>query len=270
VPSPTDGWLFFLAAEQARCVAPEPPAAASQVFGASLPAARRYAELLAGPGVVRGLIGPGEAPILWERHLLNCAVVAELVPQPGALVDIGSGAGLPGLVLAMLLPGVRVTLLEPLARRTAFLEECLAELRLPNATVCRGRAEELVGQLAADVVTARAVAPLPRLAGLAAGLLSAGGVVLAIKGANAAAELAAAKPALWALGVGDAEVVTVGDGVLATPARVVRFRVAPRRGLGGPSGRARSAPGAGIVLPRGADGATPRQRRARGQRGGGR
>ena len=176
-------------------VPPTPPEA-ERLFGPATAAAEHYARLLAGPAVARGLIGPHEVPRLWERHLLNSAAVAELVPHPCSLVDLGSGAGLPGIVLALLLPDVAVTPLEPLLRRVRFLEECVHDLGLENARVRRGRAEDLAGQLAADVVTARAVAPLDRLAALALGLVRPGGIVLAVKGANAAQEVAAARPVL--------------------------------------------------------------------------
>ena len=165
------------------------------MFGSELETACQFAEILATDGVQRGLIGPRETPRLWDRHLLNCAVVAELLPESGELVDIGSGAGLPGVVLAMLRPGIRVILLEPMLRRSAFLEECLTRLDLPNATVVRGRAEDMTGVIKADIATARAVAPLDRLAGWAAGLLRPGGEILAIKGQSAEQELAAARPA---------------------------------------------------------------------------
>ena len=155
------------------------------MFGSALGVAQRYAELLAGPGVEQGLLGPRETARLWDRHLINCAAVAELVPPASSLIDLGSGAGLPGVVLAMLLPDSEVVLLEPLARRVAFLEECVRALGLGNAAVHRGRAEDVAGQLAADVVTARAVAPMERLAALALGLVHPGGLVLAIKGAAA-------------------------------------------------------------------------------------
>jgi 16S rRNA (guanine527-N7)-methyltransferase len=200
-----------------------PPPAASRLFGPALGRAEQYARLLAGPGVERGLIGPHEVPRLWERHLINSAVVAGLVPRPGRLVDIGSGAGLPGIVLALLLPDVQVTLLEPMLRRAVFLGECVTELGLANAEVCRARAEEVAGQIVADAVTARAVAPLDRLAGLALGLLRPGGVVLAIKGARAAAEVAAAGKTLRRLGVRDAEVLHLGSGMVDPAATVVRF-----------------------------------------------
>jgi 16S rRNA (guanine527-N7)-methyltransferase len=202
---------------------PPMPAEAHAVFGAAAPKAERYARLLAGPAVVRGLIGPNEVPRLWERHLLNSAVVADLVPAPCSVVDLGSGAGLPGVVLALLLPGARVTLLEPALRRAAFLEECVIELGLRNAAVCRARAEQAAGALAADVVTARAVAPLDRLAVLALGLLKPGGTLLAIKGARAAAEVVAARAALRRLPVGDVEVIEAGGGKVDPAATVIRL-----------------------------------------------
>jgi 16S rRNA (guanine527-N7)-methyltransferase len=183
----------------------------------------RFASLLTERGVERGLLGPREVPRLWERHLLNCAVVAELVPAEAGVVDIGSGAGLPGLVIAMLLPRVRMILLEPMLRRTAFLDECVAELGLANVTVCRGRAEEAAGKLGADVATARAVAPMDRLAELAAGVVRPGGTVLALKGRDARAELAKAEPVLRRLGARGAEVLTVGHGIVEPPTTVVRF-----------------------------------------------
>jgi 16S rRNA (guanine527-N7)-methyltransferase len=193
------------------------------VFGPSLGLAERYAELLAGPGVEQGLIGPRETARLWDRHLINCAAVAELVPPGSSLIDLGSGAGLPGVVLAMLLPESGIVLLEPLARRAAFLEECVRALGLGNAAVRRGRAEEVAGQLTADVVTARAVAPMERLAVLALPLARPGGLVLAIKGAAAAQELAAAGPVLRRLGVQDAAVVEAGRGKVSPPPTVVRL-----------------------------------------------
>ena len=202
------------------------PAAAAAVFGSALPAAVAFAGILATRGVEQGLIGPREVPRLWDRHLLNCAVVAELVDQRcRTLVDIGSGAGLPGVVLAMVLPEVAVTLLEPMERRCRFLTECLTELDLANVTVLRGRAEEAAVQAAvrADVATARAVAPLSRLAELAAGLVRPGGMVLAIKGRTAVDELKDAGPVLRRIGARSAEVVRVGQGKVVPATTVVRF-----------------------------------------------
>src|ERR1039458_4316740 len=159
---------------------PPPPAEAADAFGATLPLAEPYVGMLAVPGVTRALLGPREVPRRWSRHVLNCAAVADLVPRPASLIDLGSGAGLPGIVLALLLPDVEVTLLERMERRTIFLDECIQELGLRNARVCRATAEELAGKLDADVLTARAVAPLDRLAGLAAGLVRRGGLILEI------------------------------------------------------------------------------------------
>src|SRR6202020_866984 len=194
-------------------MAAEPPAEASAIFGEALEKACRYAELLATDGVTRGLIGPRETERLWDRHLVNCAVVAELLPERGVLVDIGSGAGLPGVVLAMLRPSLQVILLEPLLRRSVFLEECVAELGLSNATVVRARAEEkAAAHIKADIATARAVAPLDRLGGWAAPLLRPGGELLAIKGQSAEEEIAAAQGVLSRLGVRSAEVLQAGQG----------------------------------------------------------
>lgn len=226
---------------------PEPPEAARELFGAKLPQAAAYAAMLAGPGVERGLIGPGEAGRIWERHLVNSGLVVELLPaarsgRECSLADLGSGAGLPGLVLAILRPDLQVTLIEPMARRTTFLTECVGELGLRNVDVCRARAEELRGQLHADVVTSRAVARLNRLAELSVGICRRGGLVLAMKGASAAAELAEARTLLGRLGVIEAEVVTAGEdlaasGLVEHPTTVIRLRV----GSGAKAARGRSA-----------------------------
>ena len=199
-----------------------PPPAAAAVFGPALGVAEAFARILATRGVEQGLIGPREVPRLWDRHLMNCAVVAELIGERDrTLVDIGSGAGLPGIVLAMLRPGLSVTLLEPMERRCRFLSECVAELGLGNAAVRRGRAEETA--LRADVATARAVAPLDRLAELAAGVVRPGGMVLAIKGRTAADELRKARPVLRRIGARGAEVVRAGQGKVDPATTVVRF-----------------------------------------------
>jgi 16S rRNA (guanine527-N7)-methyltransferase len=202
---------------------PVPTAEAVAEFGDSLAKAQRYVELLASDGVTRGLIGPRETSRLWDRHLVNCALVADLVPERGELVDIGSGAGLPGIVLAMLRPSLHVVLLEPLLRRAVFLQECVSALDLPNATVVRARAEEkAAARISADVATARAVAPLDRLVGWAAGLLRPGGQLLAIKGQSAEAELEAAEPVLSRLGVQSAEVLQAGRGRVISATTIVR------------------------------------------------
>jgi 16S rRNA (guanine527-N7)-methyltransferase len=215
---------------------PEPPPAAAALFGSALPAAVRYASLLAGPAVERGLIGPSEAGRIWDRHLLNCAVVARLVPERCVLADLGSGAGLPGIVLALVRPECEVLLVEATGRRAAFLSECVTELALPRVQVVQGRAEDLAGEISADVVTARAVAPLGKLAGWAVGLCRPGGTVLAIKGASARAETTRAARELRRLGVTDLEVLEVGSDEVDPPATVVRFRAPALRHPG--AGRA--------------------------------
>lgn len=219
-----------------------------------MPQAIRYADLLAGPGVERGLIGPAEAGRLWERHLLNCAAIAPLAPECGHIVDVGSGAGLPGIVLALLVPSARITLVDSLARRVTFLDECVVELGLVNVEVRRARAEDLVGTVAADMVTARAVAPLEKLAAWCVGLLAPGGRVVAMKGSSAAAELARARPALARLGVTDAEVMKAGSAGGPATATVVVFTATPRRPevSRGRSGRGKA--GSGEARARAGDG----------------
>ena len=204
---------------------PAPPAevaeAAQQVFGTALPRLTAYAALLAGPGTERGLLGPREVPRLWERHLLNCAGLSELVQDGQVVADLGSGAGLPGLVLALQRPDVQVVLVESLQRRAAFLSEAVEQLGLRNTLVRRARAEELHGKLEVDVVTARAVAPVDRLAGWALPLLRPGGRLLALKGEQATAELEVAQPVLTRLGAATWSVVEVGSPELHTWARIV-------------------------------------------------
>jgi 16S rRNA (guanine527-N7)-methyltransferase len=198
--------------------------AAEKVFGDRLELAERFAQLLVTDGVTRGLIGPREAPRIWERHMLNCAVLGDLIQSGATVVDVGSGAGLPGMVLAVARPDLFVTLVEPLARRTAFLSEAVTELGLERTTVVRARAEECVGKLPlADVVTARAVAPLDRLAGWCLPLTTVGGRLLALKGASAAAEIAEHADALGRLGAGTPSVRLCGDAVLAEPTTVVEI-----------------------------------------------
>ena len=195
--------------------------APEEVFGAVLPQVEAFAALLAGAGVERGLLGPREVPRLWERHLLNCASVSSLVEDGQVVVDLGSGAGLPGVVLAIQRPDVQVVLVEAMQRRATFLSEVVEDLGLRNAVVRRTRAEELHGKLLVDVVTARAVAPVDRLAGWALPLLHSGGRLLALKGEQAATELAAAGPVLHRMGASASSVVDVGSDELGTRARIV-------------------------------------------------
>lgn len=199
------------------------PEAARTVFGEHAGTVERYADWLAGPGVERGLIGPAEADRLWERHLLNCGVLAPTFSSRGSVCDVGSGAGLPGVVVAIARPDLGITLLEPMLRRVRFLEELVAELELDNVDVVRGRAEEHDGSY--DWVTARAVAPLDRLAGWTIPLLGSGGTLLAMKGARAAEELAYAEPALRRLGATTWRVEQYGVEILEVPTTVVRVAV---------------------------------------------
>jgi 16S rRNA (guanine527-N7)-methyltransferase len=208
---------------------PPAPDEARGAFGDRFELAQQYADLLAGPGVERGLIGPREAPRLWDRHLLNCLGLSTLIPAGATVADLGSGAGLPGLVLALSRPDCDVTLVEPLLRRTTFLSEAVALLGLANVDVVRGRAEELHGLREFDVVTARALAPLDRLLGWAMPLVASSGVLLAMKGSSAGEEIAAAGPVLARLGCGDPSQVTVSG---TTVVRVPWGPSAQRRGPG--------------------------------------
>ena len=210
--------------------APPAPQVAGAVFGAALPVAERYVARLASDGVTRGLIGPREVPRLWERHVLNSAAVAEAVPEAARVVDVGSGAGLPGIPLALARPDLRMTLVEPMARRVEFLEEVVAGLGTPWRVV-RGRAEErsvvsAVGPV--DVVTARAVAALPRLVGWCRGLLRPGAQLVALVGARAVAELPAMLPELEAAGMRDVHPRAVGAELGNAATTVVVMTRGPR------------------------------------------
>jgi 16S rRNA (guanine527-N7)-methyltransferase len=205
----------------------DPPPAADQLFGDRLPLVQRYAARLAGDGVVRGLIGPRVVPRLWDRHLLNCAVVADLLPTGARLVDVGSGAGLPGIVLACRRSDLVVDLVDSLARRVTFLNEVVDELELTSRVhVVHGRAEDpvILGMVGdAPWVTARAVAPLDRLVRWCLPLLQFGGTLLAMKGAQAESEVQTHKAAIGRLG-GEVSIVTCGRDVLDTPVKVVAIR----------------------------------------------
>ncbi|MFJ9313426.1 16S rRNA (guanine(527)-N(7))-methyltransferase RsmG [Pimelobacter simplex] len=232
---------------------PAPPAVLAEVFSAGrLPLVLEYAELLATDGVVRGLIGPRETPRLWERHLINCGLLAAALPADATVADVGSGAGLPGLVLAIARPDVRVTLIEPLLRRTTFLEEVVDRLGLTNVTVVRGRADAVHGTATFDIVTARAVAALDKLATWCMPLVAPTGALLAMKGTSAEDEVAAARPVLDRLGCTPAVIEELGAELAAEgavePIRIVRLSWAdparvslPLRGQRDPRGSGRSA-----------------------------
>ncbi len=201
---------------------PPVPDLARGVFAARWPQAVAYAELLVTDGVTRGLIGPREAPRIWDRHLLNCAVLADAIPEGAEVADIGSGAGLPGLVLALRRPDLHLTLVEPLLRRTTFLHEVVAALGLSNVEVVRARAEQLHGHRDFDVVTSRAVAPLPRLLDWSMPLLRVGGAMVAMKGASAREEVEAAAADLKRWGAGAVEVLELGGDENNPPTTVIR------------------------------------------------
>lgn len=217
-----------------------PPPTASEVFGDGLGAAERYEELLAGPGVVRGLIGPREVDRLWDRHILNSAAVSEAIEAGARVVDIGSGAGLPGIPIAIARPDLHVTLVEPMLRRSEFLHEVVAELGLAVAVV-RGRAEDKDVHDAvagADVVVSRAVAGLDKLTRWSLPVLRPGGRMLALKGERADDEVAEHRAAMAKLGATGIRVLRCGSGYLNPPTTVVEAVRSERR----PAPRARRTP----------------------------
>jgi 16S rRNA (guanine527-N7)-methyltransferase len=220
---------------------PDPVVLAELVPPNRLSLLEEYADFLATEGVTRGLIGPREIPRLWDRHLVNCALLSPLIDADSTVADVGSGAGLPGLVLAIARVDLRVTLIEPMARRVAFLEDVCERLALDSVEIVRERAEQWPDARRFDVVTSRAVAPLPRLLTWAMPLVSDKGVMLAMKGSTAAEEIGAAAPELkrWRA---RAEVVTtsVPGSSVTTVVRVAR---GPAAGIGWESARTRQRRG---------------------------
>lgn len=199
------------------------PVAAAQLFDAadSLNKARAFTANLAEHGETLGLIGPLELPRLWTRHVLNSAVIAPLL-RPGRVGDVGSGAGLPGIVAAIARPDVQFTLIEPMERRVAWLEDQVTELSLDNVEVLRARAEDAMLFRALDQVTARAVSALKTLIPLTARLVRPGGELVLMKGAGAEREIEAAEKAIRKFKLEQVEVIELGVGVLSEPTRVVR------------------------------------------------
>ncbi|MDT0212598.1 16S rRNA (guanine(527)-N(7))-methyltransferase RsmG [Rothia sp. ARF10] len=193
-----------------------------------MPSAVRFVEILADTGVSHGLIGPREVPRLWERHVLNCAVIEDAFPQDARLVDVGSGAGLPGVALAIARPDLDVHLVEPMQRRTEWLTATVADLGLDNVTVHRGRAEELVGVVSAPWVTARAVARTAKLARWCVPLLDGRGTVVAMKGRSAQQELDADRRDLTKLGLVDARISEHGGSVLDEPTLTLDLTFEPK------------------------------------------
>lgn len=184
----------------------------------------RFAELLRDQGELRGLIGPREVPRIWERHILNSAAVVPYLPATGSVVDIGSGAGLPGIVIAVMRPGLQVILVEPMERRTTWLAEVVAELGLTNVEIKRGRAEEYHDAFEADAVTSRAVAALSKLVRMSMPLVRVGGELVILKGRNVAQEVEPARKVLRKYATGDPEILegATVEGVETTT--IVRVR----------------------------------------------
>lgn len=195
--------------------------APSDVFGSRLPLAQAYHDSLATDGATRGFIGPREVDRLWERHLINCAVVEAVMARGARVVDVGSGAGLPGIPLAIARPDLNITLIEPLLKRSIYLQEVTEQLGLDNVTVIRGRAEEGPVKKAvagADIVTSRAVAPLGKLAAWSLPLVRVGGEMIALKGESVRHELARDGQAIRKAGGGKAEVMTIkGTTIIRVP-----------------------------------------------------
>jgi 16S rRNA (guanine527-N7)-methyltransferase len=200
------------------------PAEAVALFGERLDVAREFTRHLAEQGEELGLIGPLELPRLWSRHILNCAIVSPLL-RPGLVGDVGSGAGLPGLVLAIARPDVSFLLIEPMERRVAWLNSQVAALGLTNTTVLRARAEDVRLQTPLDQVTARAVSAFRTLIPLTAPLVRPGGELVVMKGAGAAGEVANAAKAMARFRLRNVEVLTLGEGVLQEVTRVIRATV---------------------------------------------
>ena len=209
-------------------VVPPTPPEAAVVFGARLALAEHFVRVLADTGISHGLIGPREAPRLWDRHVLNCAIAHLAIPEQGAsqdVIDVGSGAGLPGLALAIARPDLNVHLVEPLARRTGWLSGTVAELGLTNVTVHTARAEALWDRLHAPWVTARAVSNIVQLAEWTLPLLEPRGTLLALKGSRARDELDQARTALTRLGVVDASVREFGVDLLEAPTTLITVTI---------------------------------------------
>ena len=212
-----------------------PPLSAGEIFGDRLRLAEEYRSILATDGITRGLIGPREVPRLWDRHIVNCAVIGDVIEQSESVIDIGSGAGLPGIPLSIARPDLSITLIEPLLRRSTFLQEVVDKLAL-DVTVVRGRAEEKAVRSSvdpADVVTSRAVAPLERLVQWSAPLIREGGRLVAIKGSSAAEEIERDGARVGRLGISGLKVETCG-GNLIDPATTV---IVGTRGAGQSRGK---------------------------------
>lgn len=201
------------------------PAIAANLFGERIDLARQYAADLVIFGEPLGLIGPLELPRLWSRHVINSALLAPLIRGGGSVADVGSGAGLPGLVLAIARPDADFILIEPMERRVDWLQTETARLGLNNVTVVRARAEGAASSLQVDQLTARAVSALTKLLPLVTPLVAPGGELLLLKGASVDREVTAAEKVIRRLRLHSTEVVILGEGVVDVPTRVFRASV---------------------------------------------
>lgn len=203
------------------------PPAAAEIFGDNLEKAIAYHESLATDGSVRGFIGPREVPRLWDRHILNCGVIGEAMDEGISVADIGSGAGLPGIPLAIARPDLNITLIEPLLKRSVYLNEVKEALNLDNVTVIRGRAEEKVVRKQVglvDIATSRAVAPLGKLATWSLPLVKIGGRMVAMKGSSVEEEIERDAKEIRKAGGTDIKVYTVGEALLSEPTTLISIR----------------------------------------------
>jgi len=200
------------------------PAAAAVIFGTGIELARAYTQRLATDSETFGLLGPRELPKIWSRHVINSALLSELVPDDCLVADVGSGAGLPGIPMAIAQPKAHFTLIEPMERRANWLLSVVNDLGIKNVEVIRARAEE-VSRTDFDIVTARAVAALDKLLKLLTPLTRGSKLktILALKGSRAPEEIAEAKPRLQRLGFGEPEIMTLGLGKAPETATVVRI-----------------------------------------------
>ncbi|MGO1784770.1 MAG: 16S rRNA (guanine(527)-N(7))-methyltransferase RsmG [Brevibacterium aurantiacum] len=200
-----------------------PPAGTEEFFGAAYPAAQRYAQHLATTGIEWGLIGPREIDRLWTRHILNCGVVAEFIDDSDVVGDVGSGAGLPGIPIALLRPEAQVVLIEPMERRVEWLKMVVDDLALDNVRIVRARVEELVDEEMFTVVTSRAVKAMTTLIEWTHEVMGPEGRILALKGASVEAELAKTKKLLKRYRLSQPEIHIVDGGILDVPSRVVEI-----------------------------------------------
>lgn len=223
---PVDAAEFAVPPEQAPRPDASERAAVEHYFGDRAEAAQRFVGHLASTGIERGLLGPREVPRLWSRHVLNCAAVSEALPQGALVADVGSGAGLPGIALALSRPDLMMVLVEPLDRRCQWLDEVVEDLGLSDRVdVVRARAEQVVDELDADIVTARAVTALRTLVPLTLPLLHRHGELVALKGRSAGAEVDKAEKIIRRHRGHDVRIESLGESVLQEPTTVVRIAV---------------------------------------------